>query len=98
MTVDEKEDISLDLSDISVEDLEPGKGPVMEDTEEEEQAIDLDGLLLEESEDLAETAPENIPLDTAEMVTSEIDIKKLKVSEDMEDLDLELDIEELDDK
>ncbi len=98
-TDDEKEEISLDLSDLSMEDLESEKRPDMESPQEEKDpGMDLDGLLADEGGNQTEPAAKPVKLDTAEMVTSEIDIKNLKESEGMEDFDLELDLEELDDK
>jgi hypothetical protein len=98
-TSDKKEQDSLDLGDVSIEDLELEKEVDMESAqEEEEMAADLDNLLLDESGEKMEREKKHVPLDTAEMITSEIDLKKLNASEDMEDLNLDLEIEELDDK
>ncbi|MBW2116524.1 MAG: hypothetical protein JRF53_04475 [Deltaproteobacteria bacterium] len=95
-TGDEEKEISLDFSDLSIEESESDKETVVES--EEELAMDLDDLLLDETEPEEEVSSKGISLDTGELVTSEIDMKKLKDSDDKEDFELELEPLETEDK
>ncbi|MBW1797525.1 MAG: hypothetical protein JRJ21_03760 [Deltaproteobacteria bacterium] len=96
-TGDEEDEISLDFSDLSIEESESDQETVVE-SEEEDLAMDLDDLLLDETEPEEEVSSKGIALDTGELVTSEIDMKKLRDSEDTEDFDLELETLEPEDK
>ena len=92
------EEISLDLQDLG--DLADGM------TESDESALgsiggktqdtlDLGDLSLEESVPEAQAAPEKAPSESAEIITSEIDKEKLRVSKAQDDAEVELDLEEL---
>ena len=94
-TVDEENGLSLDLSDLSIEESESDEETLLE-FEKEELAMDLDDLLLDEPEE--EVLLKETPLDTGELVTSEIDMAQLKDSEDTEDFELELETLEPEDK
>ncbi len=94
-TGDEEDDLSLDLSDLSIEESE-SDGDTLVEFEKEELAMDLDDLLLDESEE--EVPSKGTSLDTGELITSEIDLKKVKDSEDTEDFELELETLEPEDK
>jgi len=96
-TGDEEDEISLDFSDLSMEESESGGETVVE-PEEEALAMDLDDLLLDEIEPEEEVPSKGIALDTGELITSEIDMKKLQDSEDTEDFELELETLEPEDK
>lgn len=95
-TGDEEDEISLDFSDLSIEESESDRESLVES--EEELAMDLDDLLLDETEAEEEVPSKGTALDTGELVTSEIDLQKLKDSEDMEDFELELETLEPEDK
>jgi hypothetical protein len=84
----EEDEISLDFSDLSLEESEPDEETLV--NSEEELAMDLDDLLLDETEPEEEAPSKRNALDTGELVTSEIDMNKLKESEDTEDFELEL--------
>ena len=95
-TVEEEDEISLDLSDLSLEESESDEETLVES--EEELAMDLDDLLLDETEPADNVPSKGTALDTGELVTSEIDINKLKELEDTEDFELELETLEPEDK
>jgi hypothetical protein len=65
--------------------------------DEEDISLDLGDLSLDEETSRASGAQEKTPYSTSELVTSEIDKKKLDVTESQEDSELELDLEEFDD-
>jgi len=69
-----------------------------EELDEEDISLDLGDLSLDEETSPAEAAPKETPYSTSELVTSEIDKKKLGVSKKQEDSELELDLEDLEDK
>ncbi|MBW1803644.1 MAG: hypothetical protein JRJ85_23300 [Deltaproteobacteria bacterium] len=98
-TGDEEDEISLDISDLSIEEAESDEETLVE-SEEEELAMDLDDLLFDETEPEEEvpSKAQALSLDTGELVTSEIDMKKLKESEDTEDFEFELETLEPEDK
>ncbi|MCD4715963.1 MAG: hypothetical protein K8R45_04385, partial [Desulfobacterales bacterium] len=87
----------MDFSDLSIEESESDEATLVE-FEKEELAMDLDDLLLEETEPEEEVPSEGIALDTGELVTSEIDMEKLGDSDDTEDFELELETLEPEDK
>jgi hypothetical protein len=91
-TGEEEDEISLDLDDLSIEDSE------VESLEEKDLAVDVDDLLMDETVPEEKADPRERALDTGELLTSEIDMKKMKDSEEVEELDLELDEIKLDDK
>jgi hypothetical protein len=95
-TVDKEDEISLDFSDLSIEEPESDEITVVES--EEELEMELDDLLLDEAEPEEEAPSKGTVVDTGELITSEIDINKLKDSEDMEDFELELEPLEPEDK
>ena len=66
--------------------------------DEEDISLDLGDLSLDEEISPAEAAQDEIPYSTSELVTSEIDKKKLGISKNQEDSELELDLEEFEDK
>jgi len=87
-----EDDISFDLSDLE---------PALEESEEFEsldqgQTFDLGDLSLEG--DVRESAPEKIPLDTAEQVTTEIKKGKTGASDDSDGLEPEADLEQSEEK
>ena len=71
-----------------------------EEPDEGDISLDLDDLSLDEETSLPEAAQDETPYSTSELVTSEIDKKKLDISKDKEDseFELELDLEEFEDK
>jgi hypothetical protein len=97
-TGDEENGLSLDLSDLSIEESESDEETLAEFEKEEELEMDLDDLLLDETEPEEEVPSKGPALDTGELVTSEIDMKKVKDSEDTEDFELELETLEPEDK
>lgn len=97
-TADGEDEISLDLSDLSIEEPGSEKETMVESVGEEDLAMDLDDLLLDETASEVDVSSQKISLDTGELVTSEIDMKKLKDSEDTEDFELELEALEPEDK
>ena len=66
--------------------------------DEEDISLDLGDLSLDEEISPAEAAQDETPYSTSELVTSEIDKKKLGISKNQEDSELELDLEEFKDK
>jgi hypothetical protein len=96
-TGEEENELSLDFSDLSIEESESGEEALVE-FEKEELAMDLDDLLLDETESEKEVSSKRTALDTGELITSEIDMKKLKYSDDTEDFELELETLEPEDK
>jgi len=66
--------------------------------DEEDISLDLGDLSLDEEISPAEAAQDETPYSTSELVTSEIDKKKLGISKNQEDSELELDLEEFEDK
>lgn len=66
--------------------------------DEEDISLDLGDLSLDEEISPAEAAKDETPYSTSELVTSEIDKKKLGISKNQEDSELELDLEEFEDK
>ena len=107
-TEDEKEESSLDLDDLTIEEieeLEPEKEPIIESFQEEreELEIDFDDLSIDEIEPQEQADSEEAQealFDEAEMVTLEMDRKKLNIMEKMEEseLELELDLEKTEDE
>jgi len=69
-----------------------------EELDEEDISLDLGDLSLDEETSPAEVAPKETPYSTSELVTSEIDKKKLGVSKKQEDSELELNLGDLEDK
>jgi hypothetical protein len=96
-TGDEENELSLDFSDLSIEESESDEEALVE-FEKEELAMDLDDLLIDETEPEEEVPSKRTALDTGELVTSEIDMQKLKDSDDTEDFELELETLEPEDK
>jgi hypothetical protein len=94
---DEENELSMDFSDLSIEESESDEATVVE-FEKEELAMDLDDLLLDELEPEEEVPSKGTALDTGELITSEIDMDKLKDSDDTEDFELELETLEPEDK
>jgi hypothetical protein len=80
-TGDEENELSLDFSDLSIEESESDEKTLVE-FEKEELEMDLDDLLLDETEPEEEVPSKRTALDTGELVTSEIDMQKLKDSDD----------------
>lgn len=66
--------------------------------DEEDISLDLGDLSLDEEISPTEAAQDETPYSTSELVTSEIDKKKLGISKKQEDSELELDLEEFEDK
>ena len=99
-TVDEEEDISLNLDEPSVVGPISEKEPPLESSPEQDEAlgIDIDDLSLDEIEVPSTDAAKASSLDEAEMVTLVIDKKEPKDSQGLEDTELELDLEELEDE
>jgi hypothetical protein len=89
------EDLSLDLRDLVVEvndsDISAAESP----KGKTQDTLDLGDLSLEESVPEAQAAPEKAPSESAEIITSEIDKEKLRVSKAQDDAEVELDMEEL---
>jgi len=69
-----------------------------EEEPDEDLSLDLGDLSLDEETPLVEATQEETSYGTSELVTSEIDKKKLGVSKDQEDSELELDLEESEDE
>jgi hypothetical protein len=80
-TGDEENELSLDFSDLSIEESESDEKTLVE-FEKEELEMDLDDLLLDETGTEEEVPSKRTALDTGELVTSEIDMQKLKDSDD----------------
>ena len=99
-TEDEKEEISLALDDLTIEEPEPEKEPIIESFQEEEGEleIDFDDLSIDEIETEEQAGSQETQYDEAEMVTLEMDRKKLKIPEDREDAELELNLEKSEDE
>jgi len=92
----EVEDISLDLGDLSEDMIESDEkmGEFVEG-ETHGETPDLGDLSLTENVPETPAASKGAAPDESEMVTKEIGKKKPHVSEDSEDIDLELDLEDL---
>ena len=86
------EDVSLDLGDLSG-DMAESDEKMVEFVEEQAQgeALDFGDLSLTEEPSEMQASQEGAPQDESEMVTTEIDKKKARASEDLNDIDLELD-------
>ena len=86
------EDVSLDLGDLSG-DMAESDEKMIEFVEEQDQgeALDFGDLSLTEEPSEMQASQEGAPQDESEMVTTEIDKKKARASEDLNDIDLELD-------
>jgi len=69
-----------------------------EELDEEDISLDLGDLSLDEETSPPEDEPKETPYSTSELVTSEIDRKKLGISKTQEDPGLELDLGDLEDK
>ena len=69
-----------------------------EEPDEGDISLDLGDLSLDEETFPAEAAQKETPYSTSELVTSEIDKKKLGVTKNPEDSELELDLEEFEDE
>ena len=99
-TVDEEEAISLNLDEPAVlEPISEEKG-LMESALEKDGAlgIDIDDLSLDEIAPPAPGAPKATTLDESEMVTLVIDKKESTDSHGLEETELELDLEDFEDK
>jgi len=82
-------------------DLEEPSGLQFEQEEEPDEgdiSLDLGDLSLDEETPPAKAAQEMAPYSTSELVTSEIDKKKLGITKNQEDSELELDLEEFEDE
>jgi len=90
------EDISLDLGDLS-EDMIESDEKIVEFVEGETQGEtpDLGDLSLTENVPETPAVSKDAAPDESEMVTKEIGKKRPRVSENPEDIDLELDLEDL---
>ncbi len=90
------EDISLDLEDLS-EDMIESDEKIVEFVEGEThgETLDLGDLSLTENVPETPAVPKDAAPDESEMVTREIGKRKPHASEDSEDIDLELDLEDL---
>jgi hypothetical protein len=96
-TAMDDEDISLDLSDLE---------PVLNESEGFEslegdargQTFDLEDLSLEEGAPSSQDALREVPYDMAEKVTTEIKREKTGASGTPEDIEIEMDLEEPEDK
>ena len=86
------EDVSLDLEDLS-EDMGESDERMVEFAEEQAQgeALDFGDLSLTEEPSEMQASQKGTPQDESEMVTTEIDKKKARASEELIDIDLELD-------
>jgi hypothetical protein len=69
-----------------------------EEPDEGDISLDLSDLSLDEEASPAKAAQKEAPYSTSELVTSEIDKKKLGIRKNQEDSELELDLEELEDE
>lgn len=69
-----------------------------EEEPDEDLSLDLGDLSLDEETPLVETTQEETPYSTSELVTSEIDKKKLGITKNQEESELELDLEESEDE
>jgi len=86
------EDVSLDLEDLSGNMAESDEKMVEFDQEQaQDEAFDLGDLSFTEEPFEMESSQHDAPPDESEMVTTEIDKKKAPASEDLIDIDLELD-------
>jgi hypothetical protein len=92
----------LDSQEIVTDiDLEEPSGLQFEQEEEPDEgdiSLDLGDLSLDEETPPAKAAQEMAPYSTSELVTSEIDKKKLGITKNQEDSELELDLEEFEDE
>ena len=90
------EDVSLDLGDLS-EDMIESDEKIVEFVEGEThgETPDLGDLSLEENIPETSAVSNDASHNQSEMVTREIGKKKPPISEDSEDIDLELDLEDL---
>jgi hypothetical protein len=86
------EDVSLDLEDLSADTAESDE-KMLEFVEEQDQgeALDFSDLSLSEEPFEMQASREGTSQDESEMVTTEIDKQKARTSEDLDDIDLELD-------
>jgi hypothetical protein len=90
------EDISLDLGDLSEDMIESGEKMVEFGAgETQDETPDLGDLSLTENVPETPAAPKDALRDESEMVTREMGKRKPRISEDSEDIDLELDLEDL---
>ena len=69
-----------------------------EEPDEGDISLDLGDLSLDEETFPAKAAQEKTPYSTSELVTSEIDKKKLGITKNQEDSELEMDLEEFEDE
>ena len=69
-----------------------------EEPDEGDISLDLGDLSLDEETSPAKAAQKETPYSTSELVTSEIDKKKLDITKNQEDSELELDLEEFEDE
>jgi hypothetical protein len=87
--------VTLDAGDLAAAVPGQDEETLTLDDLDDETVVDLEALSLEEPDAAKEDDSKEIPLDTAEMITSEIDMKNL---EGFDDLDLEFEPLEIDDK
>jgi hypothetical protein len=99
-TLDEEEAISLNLDEPAVVGTKSEEKGLMESALEKDGAlgIDIDDLSLDEIEPPAPGTVKATSLDESEMVTLVIDKKESKDSHGLEDTELELDLDDLEDK
>ncbi len=95
---DEEGDTLVDLSDLSVEEAEPDEAVLDSPQEGDELEFDLDDLSLDDIPSEAEEEQQAMTLDTSELITSEIDLKKVSGSEGADDFELDLEVEDSGDK
>ena len=94
--------IDIDLEEPSGSQFEQeDKETLMKEEEEPDEgdiSLDLGDLSLDEETSPGQAAQKEIPYSTSELVTSEIDKKKLGITKNQEDSELELDLEEFEDE
>jgi hypothetical protein len=66
--------------------------------DEEDISLDLGDLSLDEEVSPAHAPQEDTPYSTSELVTSEINKKKLEITKNKKDSELELDLEDFEDE
>jgi len=91
-------DSKKSITDIDLEEPSGSQFEQEEELDEEDISLDLGDLSLDEETSPAEAAPKETPYSTSELVTSEIDKKKLGISKKQEDSELELNLGDLEDK
>lgn len=90
-----EDEVTLDLDDISVEEAELSEAVAAATGEREALKVDLDDRAIDKTAPKKQAAGKGTQVDEAEMITVEIDRKKMNDLEGLEDLELdELELDE----